>query len=123
MSSKIKAKIDCCGSNFETEQVSILGLLTLSVPLTLICILLWIPTFTLGFIGPIKSLNSNLKTIINANLLLIEKQDILPRLRCNFSVWANPISPSLSRTVYDKFNIISLVLCWVLALSGVGLFV
>ncbi len=123
MSSKIKAKIDCCGSNFETEQVSILGLLTLSVPLTVVCIFLWVPTFILSFIGFFKNINSNLKTIIKANLLLIEKQDILPRLRCNFSVWANPISPSLSRTVYDKFNIISLVLCWIIALSGVGLFV
>lgn len=123
MSSKIKAKIDCCGSNFETEQVSILGLLTLSVPLTVVCIFLWVPTFILSFIGFFKNINSNLKTIIKANLLLIEKQDILPRLRCNFSVWANPISPSLSRTVYDKFNIISLVLCWIVALSGVGLFV
>jgi len=123
MSSKIKAKIDCCGSNFETEQVSILGLLTLSVPLTVICIVLWIPTYALSFISFFKSINANVRTIIKANLLLIEKQDILPRLRCNFSVWANPISPSLSRTLYDKFNIISLALCWIVALSGVSFFV
>lgn len=115
--SKIKAKIDCCGSNFETEQVSIVGLLTLSVPLTIICSILYIPFF------PIKGMRKNLGTIVKANLTLIEKQDILPRIRCEVSVLGNKVSPNLSRVLYDQFNIASLVLCWTAVLSGVSLFV
>jgi hypothetical protein len=115
--SKIKAKIDCCGSNFETEQVSIFGLLTLSVPLTIICLILLLPSL------PFSSLRKSIITIIKANLSLIEKQDILPRFRCNVSVWGNKLSPSLSRALYDQFNIVSLVLCWTVIISGVSLFV
>lgn len=123
MSSKIKAKIDCCGSNFETEQVSFFGLLTLSVPVTVVCLILY-PFFgVLSFLSGANSIRKNLGTIIKANITLIEKQDLLPKFRCNISVWLSPISKKISLFLYNQFNLISLVFCWALLGTGVSFLV
>ena len=123
MSSKIKAKIDCCGSNFETEKVSFTGLLTLSIPLTVICVLLIPIFFLLNFLTPFKQIKKNLITIVKANILLIEKQDLLPRVRCDVSVWTNKLSPVFSRSLYNQFNLMTLCICWAVLLTGVGFIV
>ncbi len=119
MSNKISNKIDCCGSDFETDEVSKIGLFTLSIPLIFILWILILFSFLLSFIKPIRKLKKNLRIIYKANISLIEKQSLLPRLRCDLTALLAKISNSLAQFVYNKFNQIALMGVWVLLIVGV----
>lgn len=123
MTMKIKEKIDCCGSNFETNNVSFLGLLTLSVPIaffSIILILILLPFSSLQF-G--KHLKRQAVRVFTANSSLIERQSLLQNLRCNITVLISKLSTALSNKVYYYFNHLVLFFIWSLLIVGVYSFV
>lgn len=116
---KAKSKIECCGSNFENDNISSIGLLTLSTPIIIISSLLYIVFLALSFIPIFKNFVATLKIVIKANIQLIEKKDFNPRIRCNLSSYLSPLSPSLSRFAYQHFNLMLLLFPWMLFVAGV----
>jgi hypothetical protein len=123
MDARIKEKINCCGSNFESNQVSTFGLITLSLPLIYIGLLLTPLLFLLRFVPGLSKFGRKLKIILTANLQLIGKQRILPEARCNTAVFFDKISDNLSSMAYNNFNVLTLSLFWMIPLSGVLLLV
>lgn len=122
--SKVKAKIDCCGSNFETDHVSFIGLVTFSFPMIVLFILI-LPL--LGFSSLISkwldSLYQNVKVLLVANFKLIHKQSLAPDLRCSISAKAIRISAGLSNAIYDYFNLFLVSFPWLLFIIGVSIIV
>ena len=116
---KDKTKVDCCGSNFETNDISTLGLLTLSVPMIVIGTALNSILYIFSYSSYVKKIRSSVTIIISANIKLIEKKDINPRLRCNFSNVTSTISVTVSRFLYRHFNFILLSLPWIVIITGI----
>ena len=72
---KAKSKIECCGSNFENDNISSIGLLTLSTPIIIVSSLIYIIFLALSFIPFFKKSITTIKIILKANVELIEKKD------------------------------------------------
>ncbi|MFT6632628.1 MAG: hypothetical protein ACJAS4_002592 [Bacteriovoracaceae bacterium] len=123
MTMKMKEKIDCCGSNFETNNVSFLGLLTLSVPIALFSMIVIIVLLPFSFLQSSKDIKRQTVRVLFANSSLIERQNLLQNLRCNFSVLLSKLSTSLSNKVYYYFNHMILFFIWFLLIVGVSFFV
>lgn len=120
---KIKAKIDCCGSDFEQDKVSVFGLFTLSIPLFFVLLISYVLLFPLSFFKSIGKISSNIKVLINANLKLIEKQTLLPSLRCLVSAKTIKVSPIFSQFLFRTFNFNLLLIGWVFIFTGAWLIV
>jgi hypothetical protein len=123
MTMKIKEKIDCCGSNFETNNVSFLGLLTLSVPIAFLSTIVVIILLPFSFFQVCKDLKRQTVRVLFANSSLIEKQNLLQNLRCNITVLLSKLSTPLSNKVYYFFNHMILFFIWSLLIVGVYSFV
>jgi hypothetical protein len=120
---KIKEKIDCCGSNFETNSVSFVGLLTLSMPMILLSILMLPIILFISLLPPFTKLKNQILIIIKANSSLIEKQTFFQNSRCNITAFLSKISITLSNKTYYYFNHIVLLTIWIFILTGVYLVV
>ncbi|MBT3583802.1 MAG: hypothetical protein HN509_02755 [Halobacteriovoraceae bacterium] len=108
---------ECCGANLKTERISILGMLTLSLPLLAISLLLMPLSWPLQFLG-LKKLHQVNTIILRANMDLIQSSSILPNLKCNLSGRFYRISPWLSGFNFRYFNLIILSGFFFTILSG-----
>jgi hypothetical protein len=121
MSLKIKEKIDCCGSNFETKDVSMIGLLTMSAPIAFIMFILIPFLYLLSFIPLFKRIREKLIVINSANNNLVENQNIFQKSRCNVAVIISKFSSALSNKIYKHFNMACLFIFWISISLGVTL--
>ena len=64
-------ELECCGAEFEKNHISLIGLLTFSFPLLLLCLFFRILLTPVYFFKKIKILD----TLIKANLKLISLKD------------------------------------------------
>ena len=101
---------ECCGASFENNDISILGLLLISIPYTFFYTLLFPLIFFLRKNNPIS-------IIFRANLTLIKNINILPNLKCKLSAKAYPLSPKLSGITFKYFNLSVLYTIWMIAIS------
>lgn len=103
----------CCGAHFKEDTNTILGLATFSLPIVLLCSIL-IPGLTLiGGLSPrIKKIREVVVIVITANLDLIRRAPLAPRLRCAAASKIFSFSPELSGIIYRCFNISTLILLW-----------
>ena len=114
----LKHETGCCGTNFETNHVSFLGLLTFSIPL----LILTLPLLTLSSIFNQKShLRNILKTLFQSNLKLIETKKIFSPLKCKLAGQILRFSPKISGYVFRYFNLTILFFCWILFLTIITL--
>jgi len=108
---------ECCGANFENNNISILGLFLVSCPFIIFYWILFPLTLTLHFVSKGKSIFS---IIHRANNDLVRKAQIYPKLKCSISGKLYGVSPFLSGWVFRYFNLTCLMMAWVLL---TGLFV
>jgi hypothetical protein len=120
---KIKTKIDCCGSNFENSNITLVGLFTLSAPLVIMVSTISLLLFPFNFLSIIKRLRVNLNIIARANLKLIDQYNLLPALRCSVAAFISKLSPSFSQVTYNSFNMTLLTIVWVTIITGASLIV
>lgn len=120
---QVKTKIDCCGSNFENTNITVLGLLTLSTPLIIFTFLIYFCLFPLGFLSIFRTLRNNLKIIGKANLKLVGDFNLLPALRCSVAAFLVKFSPRFSRFSYNSFNLFILASVWISIGLGVTIIV
>ena len=119
----VRPKIDCCGSNLKTDQISSLGLMTFSIPALFLMIILFplIQGFAL-FSQNAKRLKENFLTIFHANIKLIRKQSFFFRTKSIISAKLLNISPALSKVFSKNFNLALLMIPWVLLITGIFIF-
>jgi hypothetical protein len=117
-------KTECCGSRFETDRVSLLGLVTFSVPAA------WLSGMLLPLLWPATLCSSSaarltrtIQVIFRANLKLIKKQSIFPGTRCALSAKLLGVLPRASGFLYEHFNFLVISLAWLSLLVGVALIV
>lgn len=103
----------CCGTDFKREEISILGVATLALPLFFIglvaVVVLWLPA---KLVSALSRPYRMAVALCRANLEVIGKATLLPRLKCSLSSSAYSLSPRASGLVFRGFNLGVLVLCW-----------
>jgi hypothetical protein len=106
----LDSKTECCGSNLKNEQISFLGLLTLSTPI----ILLLTPIVAIQKL--LKTTNS-ITVIFKSNIVLIKQATILPNLKCSIAALTLGQFPALSAFTFKYFNLCTLVFTFLLILT------
>jgi hypothetical protein len=104
---------ECCGANFENNNISILGVFLISCPFIIVY---WIFSPVLLPINYFRKNSFLMSTIYKANVELIKKITILPNLKCIISGKLYFISPRLSGWCYKNFNLICLLIMWLMAI-------
>lgn len=108
----LESKIDCCGSNFRNERISIIGIVTFAYPLLIILIMTKPLVIISKLIGQNLYLQHN--KIEKATLKVIAKATLLPRLKCNLSAFIYKFAPRTSGFVFKYFNVSFISICWLL---------
>lgn len=103
-------ELECCGAEFEKKHISLIGLLSLSLPLLLICLVLKILLLPLSFFLEMRIVN----LLITANFKLIKQKNILSRYKCQLASSLFIISPRFSGFIFKYFNLSVLLLIWIL---------
>ncbi len=104
----------CCGFNLSQEKTTLLGLMTLSMPLVVIgCIIL--PLFILSgrLSAGLNKIKKVITVLIKANFYLIYKAALLPKTRCSLAGKFFSYSPRVSGAIYRYFNIAVLTVLWI----------
>lgn len=111
----------CCGAEFNKSHISLLGLLTLSVPLIYISFFILILIYPFTYIFKIKT--NLLKILIESNLVLIRQKNIFSKFKCSIASKLMIFSPRIAGLVFKFFNfyflsilliIIILFISWIL---------
>ncbi|PIK14142.1 MAG: hypothetical protein CES88_14260 [Halobacteriovorax sp. JY17] len=102
-------ELECCGAEFEKNHISLIGLLTFSFPLLLICLFLRFLLIPIYFFKRIKILDS----LIKANLKLISQKNILSRYKCQLASSLFKVTPRASGFVFKYFNFSILLFIWI----------
>lgn len=103
----------CCGSNFRENSASILGLMTLSLPVIILSLLLISILSVVGVLSSnIRRLKFKISVILKANLNLIHLAPLTSKARCVFAGKIFSSSPRFSGIIYRYFNIALLLLLW-----------
>ena len=103
----------CCGFHFQEKGPNVFGLMTLSVPLLLLGGIVF-PASALitALTGRFAKVRDAAVVIIKANVRLINKTPLLPKLRCSLSARFFPVSPRMAGLVYKSFNVVLLFAAW-----------
>jgi hypothetical protein len=108
----------CCGANFEREEISIIGLLTISMPYFLLYIVLWPVLFLLRLAAPpLRPFLRVLRVIFEANVKAVADSRIFPRVKCSLSGKLFRISPFLSGLAFRWFNFAVLGMIWLVVIG------
>lgn len=105
-----KQEIGCCGADFKKDNISFLGLLTLSASIIIFLSILWIvtlPAYLIGF-----KFHNLFKIIIMANINLIKNSSILRKTKCMTAGKLLRYSPFASGLFFKFFNYVVLSFCW-----------
>lgn len=106
-------ELECCGAEFEKDHISFIGLLTLSLPLLVICSIIKV-LFLIIF-----KKNRSIELLINANFKLIKQKNILTRSKCQLSSFVFKLSPRLSGLIFKYFNLTFLLIIWLIAILSI----
>ena len=105
----------CCGFGLQEDNVTFLGLMTLSFPIIILCILLAIVFSVLGVVNRrIKRIAQQIVLILKANSNLIQTAALYPKLRCALAGKIFSFSPKISGFMYRYFNMGLLSLFWII---------
>ncbi len=100
---------ECCGANFENNNISKLGLFLISCPYIII---FWIFS-PLILLFSFKKKNKNLLVVIyRAKIELIRKAILYPKLKCSISGKFYGVSTWFSGWIFKYFNLCLLLLWW-----------
>lgn len=103
----------CCGAHFRKDAATFLGLMTFSMPLIVLCGIVFPIFFVLGKIwAPAQKIQKQIIAILKANLRLIHAVPLHPKARCISAGRIFSCSSRFSGAVYRCFNIGILVLAW-----------
>jgi hypothetical protein len=102
---KIERKIQCCGSSLEGRRISLPALASFCFPAVLILTVVWPVVRLLSVMAPfLRSFADALRTILEANLLLIRQADVAPMIKCSLSSRLISRSPRLAGLAFRHFN-------------------
>lgn len=110
--------LGCCGASFEKNNISFLGLLTLSASAVIFLSILWIATLPLSFL--MKTWHRTIALIIKANCELIKNSSILRKTKCETAGKILRYSPRLSGLFFKSFNFVILFSCWMVCFAGLS---
>ena len=102
--------LGCCGANFEKNNISFLGLLTLSATAVILLSLVWVISLPIYLVT--KSWHNLLGIIIRANSDLIKNSSILRKTKCEVAGKILRYSPRLSGLFFKSFNFVILYSAW-----------
>ena len=109
----------CCGFHFQDKGPNLFGLLTLSVPLMLLSGVVFSLAFLVNAVtGRLAKTRDFFRLIAGANVRLINKTPLYPKLRCWISSRIFPVSPRLAGLVYKSFNSALLLAVWVMIVAS-----
>jgi hypothetical protein len=104
--------INCCGFNRDLNKITFLGILTLSLPLSILGSLVFLTLIIpANFIPSARKINERLRLILKADFYLINTT-LNINSRCAISGITFSRSPRLSGLIYKYFNIVILILIW-----------
>ena len=104
----------CCGADFRSDDVTFVGLWSLSVPL----VLLFTPAALLRPLLGQSRLRRFADVLVFANMDLIRRASLMPGLRCWVAGTLYRLSPRLSGAVYRCFNFSLLCTLWLVILGA-----
>ena len=102
---------ECCGANFKTNDISFVGLLTLSFPMLLLALIGIILSM---FFYPFSTMLFRFcRLLIRANMNVMREYPLLPKLKCKISGALYSASPRVSGISFRFFNHFIIALCWI----------
>lgn len=104
----------CCGARFNKNQISTLGLLTLSLPLIYISLIFIVLLFPITKIFKVDF--RILSIVLKSNLKLVREQNIFSKTKCEMTSRLIPFSPLIAGKIFKFFNLIFLTSIWILLL-------
>jgi hypothetical protein len=117
---KIERKIECCGSSLEGRRISLAALATFSFPAILILGVLWPIVRILSVVVPFaRGFADVLRTILDANLVLIRQAEVAPMIKCSVSSRLISRSPRLAGLAFRHFNLAVFAAFFMVGLSVV----
>ena len=110
----------CCGFSGIQKGPNLFGLLTLSVPMLVVCLAVYPLMFVLGAFNPAAARRRDqVRIIIRANFNLIHQKTFFPLFRCKMAGTVFRFSPRLSGWLYRSFNLAAFLLIWLCVLLPV----
>ena len=110
--------LGCCGASFEKNNISFLGLLTLSTTALIFLSFLWVLTWPLSLV--FKSWHNVLGVVIKANADLIKNSSLLRKTKCEMAGKILRYSPRASGLFFKSFNFVILFSSWGLCFAGLS---
>lgn len=112
----------CCGGDLRRNEISLFGLLSLSLPLVFLSGALLVLSFPFFPVPIVKKTHQKLRIVLRANLTLIHQQALVPKFRSYMAACLFRISPRLSGWVYRSFNFCLLSAIYIVVLSPILIF-
>lgn len=104
----------CCGFNTHEKGPTVVGILTLSLPMLILCVAVYPFLFILGaIVSPVRRWREQVGVIIRANLRLIHQTKFVPLYRCRIAGGLFKFSPRASGWVYRHFNLTVFSVMWI----------
>lgn len=100
---------ECCGASFEKNNISLLGLITLSIPI-------FFALFIIKVITLNQYKNKTFLVLYRSNNDLIKNFKLLNNLRCKLSGRVMRASPCLGNWIFNYLNHFILAIPWLLIL-------
>ncbi len=104
----------CCGFNTHEKGPTVVGVLTLSLPMLIVCVLVYPVLWLVGvLVSPVRRLCEQVGVIIRANTRLIHQTKFIPLYRCRLAGGLFKLSPRVSGWVYRHFNLTVFSVMWI----------